>query len=361
MKTANVLNLRNIKVVDLFCGVGGLTHGLKLEGFNVTAGVDNDESCRYAFEKNNESTFIHRDIAKFSSKELQDLYVGSPIRVLIGCAPCQPFSSLNKNKSAYKVRDDRWEPLYKFMKLIKEVRPEVVSMENVADLSNDKKYPVFTKFIQTLKKEGYHISYRVVDASRYGVPQRRKRLVLLASLLGDISLVPETHNEDNLVTVRDVIGKLPRLEDGQINHKDPMHRASRLSDLNKKRIKATPKNGGSVKDWPTNLVPDCYKRGSGQSFMSSVYGRMRWNEPAPTMTTHCVTLGTGRYGHPTQNRAISLREAALFQGFPDYYQFEEPHKISTTKIAKQIGNAVPVLLGQVIARSIKKHLKEHLA
>lgn len=358
MKVSYPSNISEIKVVDLFCGIGGLTHGLMLEGFNVTAGVDNDVSCKYAFEKNNRSTFIHKDIADFSSEELKKLYKGSPIKILIGCAPCQPFSSLNKNKSAYKTRDERWEPLFKFIKLIKDVRPDVVSMENVADLSNTEKYPVFAKFIRTLKAEGYNVSYRTVDVSRYGVPQKRKRLVLLASRLGEISLIPETHDKDNLVTVRDVIGKLRPIRDGQTDPNDPMHKASKLSDLNKRRIIATPKNGGNAKSWSKNLIPECYKKESGQTFMSSVYGRMRWDEPAPTMTTHCVSLGTGRYGHPTQNRAISLREAAIFQSFPDYYEFDEPDKISTTKIAKQIGNAVPVLLGRVIAKSIRQHIDQ---
>ena len=353
---SNTVN--NIKVVDLFCGIGGLTHGLVLEGFNVVAGVDNDESCKYAFEKNNRSKFIHKDIAKFSSTELKGLYEDSPIKILIGCAPCQPFSSLNKNKSAYRTRDHQWEPLYKFIKLIKEVRPDIVSMENVSDLANEKKYPIFGKFVQTLKSQGYNVFYKTVDVSLYGVPQRRKRLVLLASLLGTISLVPETHNQDNLVTVRDVIAGLPRLRDGQIDSKDPFHRASKLSDLNKKRIKATPKNGGNAKSWNKRLIPDCYKRKSGYTFMSSVYGRMRWDDPAPTMTTHCVNLGTGRYGHPTQNRAISLREAAIFQTFPKYYRFSKTQEISITRISKQIGNAVPVLLGRVIAKSIKKHIEQ---
>ncbi|MDP2940154.1 MAG: DNA cytosine methyltransferase [Candidatus Omnitrophota bacterium] len=357
MKNNYPFSMGNIKVVDLFCGIGGLTHGLVLEGFNVVAGVDNDESCKYAFEKNNHSKFIHKDIADFSSAELEKIYRGSPIKVLIGCAPCQPFSSLNKNKSAYKTRDNRWEPLYEFIKLIKDVKPDIVSMENVADLANKKKYPVFAKFVRILKAEGYSIFYKIIDVSRYGVPQRRKRLVLLASLLGDISLIQETHNRENLITVRDVIGRLKPIRDGQVDPNDPMHRASKLSDLNKKRILATPKNGGNAKSWSKDLIPDCYKRESGKTFMSSVYGRMRWDEPAPTMTTHCVSLGTGRYGHPTQNRAISLREAAIFQSFPDYYEFNEPDKISTTKVAKQIGNAVPVLLGRVIAKSIRKHIE----
>ncbi len=348
----------SIKVVDLFCGIGGLTHGLFLEGFNVIAGVDNDSSCRYAFEKNNNSKFIHKDISNFSSAELKNIYGNAALKILVGCAPCQPFSILNRSKAVYRNKDGRWKPLFQFIKLIKEVKPQIISMENVSELANDKKYPVFARFIKTLEKTGYKIFYRKVDVSKYGVPQKRKRLVLLASLLGEISLIPETHNETNLVTVRDTISKLRPLKDGEIDPHDPLHRTSRLSETNKKRIKATPKNGGNAKSWNKELMPECYKRKSGYTFMSSVYGRMRWDEPSPTITTHCVNLGTGRYGHPTQNRAISLREAALFQTFPKYYKFAKPEDISITRIAKHVGNAVPVQLGRVIAKSIKKHISE---
>ena len=353
--------LDGVKVVDLFCGIGGLTHGLILEGFNVVAGVDNDESCKYAFEKNNNTKFIHKDIVNFSSTELIEFFQKAQIKILIGCAPCQPFSTLNKKRAVYREKDDGWEPLYRFMQLIKDVKPDIVSMENVPDLSNKEKYPVFSQFIQILQNAGYNIFYKVVDVSRYGVPQKRMRLVLLASLLGKISLIPETHNENNFVTVRDAIGKLNPIRDGEVDSNDPLHRASKLSELNKKRILATPKNGGNAKSWSSDLIPECYKKKSGQTFMASVYGRMRWDEPAPTMTTHCISLGTGRFGHPYQNRAISLREAAIIQSFPKYYEFDKPQNISITRIAKQIGNAVPVLLGQVIARSIKKHLSEFSA
>lgn len=348
-----------IKVVDLFCGIGGLTHGLVLEGFDVVAGIDNDETCRYAFEKNNGSKFICKNIVDFTTDDLKKIYGDAEIKILVGCAPCQPFSTLNRNKSVYKNADDNWKPLYRFMTLIKESSPHIVSMENVPDLSDEKKYPVFGEFIRTLASLGYSISYRKVDVSRYGVPQKRKRLVLLASLFGKIELVPETHNEKNLVTVKDAIKKLPPIDDGEIDQKDPFHRASKLSELNKKRIIATPKNGGSAKSWSRNLLPKCYKKESGKTFMCSVYGRMSWDKPSPTMTAHCISLGTGRYGHPHQNRAISLREAALFQSFPDYYEFDEKDKISITRSAKHIGNAVPVILGRVIARSMESHLREH--
>ncbi|WP_315784008.1 MULTISPECIES: DNA (cytosine-5-)-methyltransferase [unclassified Bradyrhizobium] len=347
-----------IKVVDLFCGVGGLSHGLKLEGFDVVAGVDNDKSCKFAFERNNRAKFIGKDIARFSSSELNKLFGDASIRVLVGCAPCQPYSSLTRKKLSKEKTRERWYPLYRFMRLVSAVQPEIVSMENVPDLSNKKKYEVFDTFVKRLTQLGYRVSFKTVDASRYGVPQRRNRLVLLASKLGEIDLIAETHSEETVVTVRDTIGELPRLRDGGMDRMDPLHRASKLSPLNKMRIAATPKNGGSATSWKTSLIPSCYRKESGKSYMVTVYGRMRWNDPAPTMTTHCTTLGTGRFGHPTQNRAISLREAARFQTFPDSYVFHDEQDLNITRTAKHIGNAVPVLLARAIGKSIKKHIRQ---
>src|SRR6202034_422074 len=146
-----------------------------------------------------------------------------------------------------------------------------VSMENVPDLSNKQKYPIFKEFTEALANAGYRVSYKTVDVSRYGVPQKRKRLVLLASLLGDISLIAETHAENRLVTVRDAISDLRPLEDGEVDSADPLHRASKLSAMNRKRIRATHKDGGSASRWPKELMPPCYKRKSGRSFMCSVY------------------------------------------------------------------------------------------
>jgi DNA (cytosine-5)-methyltransferase 1 len=276
---------------------------------------------------------------------------------MVGCAPCQPFSTLNRTRSMYKEEDERWKPLKKFLDLILSVKPEIVSMENVKELANEKKYPVFGEFVCRLKQSGYAVSYKVVDASRYGVPQTRKRLVLLASRLGEIDLIPETHDETNLPTVREAIGDLPRIKDGTTHPADTFHRASKLSVANKKRVVATPKNGGSTKSWDKNLLPECYKTEGKNTYKSSVYGRMRWDTPGPTVTTHCITLGTGRHGHPSQDRAMSLREAARLQTFPDDYEFLPPGKFSMTKLARFIGNAVPVRLGQVIAQSIRQHIE----
>lgn len=349
-----------IKVVDLYCGIGGLSHGLVLEGLDVVAGVDNDKTCKYGFEKNNGGKFIHKDIARFTAKELRKLFRGALVRVLVGCAPCQPYSSLSRRKLSKKESRRHWYPLYRFLTLVKRVKPEIVSMENVPDLSDARKYPVFDEFTRTLEALGYKVSFKKVDASRYGVSQKRRRLVVLASRLGPISLIAETHADEDVPTVKEAIGKLPRLTDGKIHPTDLLHRSSKLSETNKQRIAATPKDGGSATSWPSHLIPKCYRKRSGRSYMVTVYGRMRWNDPAPTMTTQFMTLGTGRFGHPTQNRAISLREAAIFQSFPSYYEFAPGNDVTVKHAAKHIGNAVPVLLGRAIGKSIRNHIRRHI-
>ena len=345
---------KKIKVIDLFCGIGGLTHGLIKEGLDVVAGIDNDPTFKFGYEYNNKTKFIDSDILKVSASQINKLFgpKKNVIRVLAGCAPCQPFSKLNLND----ITDKQLEPLAKFAQLIEQTQPDIVSMENVSNLAMKGKYPVFTAFLKTLENNGYKCKYRVVDVSNFGVPQKRKRLVLLASKFGEIELVEETH-KNKKVTVRDVIKYLEPIKAGEISKKDPLHRSRKLAPINLKRIKATPKDGGDSSAWSKDLILECHKKESGKSYRSSVYGRMSWDEPAPTMTTQCIGLGNGRYGHPTQNRAISLREAAIFQTFPEYYQFSDPTKpIQIGTVARFIGNAVPVMLGSIIGKSIKKHV-----
>ena len=277
------------------------------------------------------------------------------IKVLAGCAPCQPFSSYafkNKNKDK-----DKYNLLYEFGRLVKEVHPDIVTMENVPAIASFKLKSVLADFVEVLQNEGYTVKYKVVYCPDYGIPQTRKRLVLLASRLGNIDLISPTHKKENYVTVKDAIGHLPPLEAGQGCPTDALHRCRALSPLNLQRLKSTP-YGGSWKDWPADLMLECHKKESGKSF-GSVYGRMVWEEPSPTMTTLCTGIGNGRFGHPVQNRAISAREAALFQTFPIAYKFfPNEHEVSLTKASRYIGNAVPPKLGEVIAQSIKNHIED---
>jgi DNA (cytosine-5)-methyltransferase 1 len=345
-------------VIDLFCGIGGLSHGFVKEKFKVVAGIDIDETCKYSFEANNNSIFISKNVSDISRKDINSLFGNAKYKILVGCAPCQPFSSYTF-KDEEKKDNEKWKLLYEFARIVKETRPDVISMENVSQLINFKKAPVFKDFISSLERLGYFVHYEVVNCPDYGIPQNRKRLVLLASKLGEIKLIPKTHSKENYVNVKDAIGKLPQINDGEFNNIDRLHYARKLSPLNKIRIQKTP-YGGSWKDWPDNLMLECHKKDSGKSY-PSVYGRMKWEEPSPTMTTHCIGYGNGRFGHPEQDRAISLREASLLQTFPINYKFfdESKETFSSVVIARQIGNAVPVRLGEIVAQSIKEHIKKN--
>lgn len=346
---------KTYEVVDLFCGIGGLSYGLKCQGMKILAGFDLDYTCQYAYETNTGGKFYYRDVKTISGDEINKLYSQNKntIKILAGCAPCQPFSSYafkNKNKDK-----DKYNLLYEFGRLVKEVHPDIVTMENVPAIASFKLKSVLADFIAVLQNEGYNVKYKVVYCPDYGIPQTRKRLVLLASRLGNIDLISPTHKKENYVTVKDAIGDLPPLEAGQGCPTDALHRCRALSSLNLQRLKSTP-YGGSWKDWPTDLMLECHKKESGKSF-GSVYGRMVWETPAPTMTTLCTGIGNGRFGHPVQDRAISAREAALFQTFPITYKFfPNEHEVSLTKASRYIGNAVPPRLGEIIAQSITLHI-----
>lgn len=339
-------------VVDVFCGIGGLTHGFYKEGFDIVAGIDDDPTCKYAFEKNNESNFIKESIENITSDDIRGLFKGAKVKILIGCAPCQPFSTYNKKKK----ENDEWRLLRNFCELVKAAEPHVVSMENVPQLRH---HVVFAEFVQALKDMKYEVWYDVVYCPDYGVAQRRRRLVLLASKFGELELMPPTHSLDSYRTVWDEIGNLRPIKAGSTDPKDPLHRARDLQPLNMKRIRATPEGGG-WESWDRSLLLKCHKKKKGKSFRA-VYGRMRRNQPGSTITTLFHNIGCGRFGHPKQHRAISIREAALLQSFPKYYKFvEHKSEIKFDVQARHIGNAVPVRLGRAIARSIKQHIEDHV-
>lgn len=340
-------------VVDLFCGAGGLSHGFWLEGFRIAAGIDSDEACRYAFEHNNAARFIRQDIASLDGETVKELFEPGAPSVLVGCAPCQPFSAYNQKNS-----DPRWQLLEEFARIISEAKPTVVSMENVPRLLKFRGGKVFNDFVEALEKAGYYVDHRIAFAPDFGVPQRRSRLVLLASSLGEISLEPGIYDSSRHTTVDEAIGYLPKLAAGDVDDQDPLHRSSRLSPLNLKRIRAS-REGGSWRDWGEDLIADCHKEKTGHSY-ASVYGRMQRDAPSPTITTQFFGFGNGRFGHPDQDRGISLREGAVLQSFPPDYAFVKPgDPVQFKKLGRMIGNAVPVLLARAIARSIHAHFSEH--
>lgn len=350
--TFNKMKIANVTAVDLFCGAGGLTHGLAKAGIPVKAGIDIDASCKYAYEHNNDSQFINKSVKDVSGEELRALYPQEAIKVLAGCAPCQTFSK-HTQKNKQRRKDEKWGLLYQFSRLVSELSPEVVSMENVPGIA---KYKVFLDFVRSLKKSGYHVCWEKVYCPKYGVPQNRRRLILLASKLGDIKLIPTTHDSDSYRTVQDTIGGLEVLPAGGASANDPLHKSAALSELNLTRIKASVP-GGTWRDWDKDLLAECHTKESGKTY-STVYSRMSWDKPAPTITTQFYVFGTGRFGHPTQNRAISLREGAMLQTFPKSYKFFQGATIrSMRELGVHIGNAVPVRLGEVIGESILRHLR----
>ncbi len=340
--------------IDLFCGAGGLTRGLMDAGVRIKAGVDLEETCRYPYEHNNlGAVFVHKSVHDLSADELEQYYGDAAVRLLCGCAPCQAFSSINQKNKDRASKTGRWVLLDEFGRLVKELNPELVSMENVPGLLGQ---DVFARFVQTLEDSNYYVDYNIIDCSDYGMPQRRKRLVLVASRFGHVSLPKPKNNKPT--TVRAAIGALPSLSAGETDLKDPLHTASALSTLNMKRIQASVP-GGTWNDWDESLRARCHKESSGDGY-GAVYGRMEWDEPAPTITTQFYNYGSGRFGHPEQDRAISLREGALLQGFPSSYVFSEPGVlIGKRELGKLIGNAVPVGLGRLVGETLINHIKEY--
>lgn len=341
----------NIVGVDLFCGAGGLTHGLSLGGIHITAGFDIDPSCRYPFEANNAATFLECDVANLTAEQIAPYFAGADVTLLAGCAPCQPFSTYSRSgrNSEY---DSQWPLVSAFGRLVKKLKPDLVTMENVPQLAD---HPVFGQLLKSLA--GYKKWWAVVECTSIGIPQSRKRLVLLASRLGSKGLALAKDAAQD-TTVRQVIGALPAIRAGESHPDDDLHMAPSLSPLNLSRIKAS-SPGGTWRDWQPELLASCHQKTTGATY-PSVYGRMEWDRPAPTITTQCFGYGNGRFGHPEQDRAISLREAAMLQTFPQTYAFApKGASIKFNKMGRLIGNAVPVRLGEVIAKSLVTHVQTY--
>lgn len=344
-----------VSAVDLFCGAGGLTHGLIQAGIKVEAGIDIDGQAAFAYTANNPGAqFLLWDLARKNSRSIEKLFRRGKIRLLAGCAPCKPFSKLT---NGIKNHDD-WDLLDYFGRFVKGIVPDLVTMENVPELA-DRGEQVFMKFVGTLESMKYDVDWRIVNCPEYGVPQSRRRLVLLASRIGKIA-VPDGRypRSSQWKTVRQTVGDLRSLKIGEADPDDPLHVAPLLSPLNLKRLRATSHDGGTRHEWPDDLVLDCHRKKSGERYFS-IYGRMWWDKPAPTMTTLCTGIGNGRFGHPEQDRSITLREAALFQSFPRRYAFwPRDQKLNRSAVSKLIGNAVPPKLAEALGRAIIRHIQE---
>ncbi|MCK1569448.1 DNA cytosine methyltransferase [Bradyrhizobium sp. 173] len=340
--------MSNIAVVDVFCGAAGLSYGLKQSGLKIAAGIDLDPACRYPFETNIGAHFLEQDVRSVSAATLNSFFGETQVKVLAGCAPCQPFSGYTTKRRAI---DGRWELLLEFLRLVKEAQPHIVTLENVPRLAH---LPLWTNFVLGLQEAGFHVSWKVLDLSKFGVPQNRRRLVLLASRLGRIDL--PIANKGAPASVRRVIGKLPAIEAGEKHSNDSLHATRALTPRNLARIKQS-KPAGTWRQWPKSMRAACHNSLRGKTY-PSVYGRMSWDKPAPTITTQFYGFGNGRFGHPEQHRAISLREGALLQSFPRKFEFvPKGKKISFKEIGRLIGNAVPPALGFKIGEAIVRHVE----
>ena len=343
-----------IRGVDLFCGAGGLTRGLEDSGINVRLGIDIDPACEYPYAENNSGSFLLKSVEEITAADLSEAFGDASFKLLAGCAPCQPFSTYSRTWSC--PSDERWNLLDHFSRLIEETRPHLVTMENVPPLERE---DVFADFVAVLADGGFEVVHGVVNCADYGVPQQRQRLVLLASTLGPIRLIDPTTPD----------GPPRNSQDGHRRHASAGSRASlrirpvtsgmRVVAAQLERICAS-KPGGTWRDWDQSLRAACHRKKSGKTY-PSVYGRMIWADPSPTMTTQYYGFGNGRFGHPEQDRAISLREGAILQSFPKTYKFvPEGEPVYRKTIGRLVGNAVPVELGAAIGRSIALHVAERL-
>jgi DNA (cytosine-5)-methyltransferase 1 len=340
-----------IRVADFFCGCGGTSAGLRAAGMRIAFGLDNDAEASATYRLNfPEATFLERNIMSVNANEIVELIEPGPRPLLVSaCAPCQPYSTF----ASAKRQDPRRSLLLRLLPILDLLEPELILVENVPGLrSQSTPAGTFNRFLKALRSRGYHVTSGTVDCQKYGVPQRRRRLVIMASRLGPVSLPIPTHGKVSgalpVSTVGDWIKDLPPIKAGQAHPEVLNHVASGLTEINLKRLRATPEGGGRA-DWPAELRLACHSDHRGHS---DVYGRMRFDAPAPVLTTKCTSISNGRFGHPIQDRPISVREAACLQTFPLDYFFVGGIKSTT----RQVGNAVPVLLAQRIGDAFIEHV-----
>lgn len=341
-------NKQQYNAVDLFAGVGGLSVGLKKAGFKVVASVEIDEYAVKGYKLNHPKTKIFDgDIRNVNTDEIKELLNGEPLHLLAGCPPCQGFSSVRRLNRKKSVRDDRNNLVLEYLRFVAELKPLTVMMENVPGLIN---YYLFKRVVKKLAELGYNPKVEIVDVKNYGVPQKRKRLVMVGSLLGNLDvskvILPKK-------TVRKTIGKLPKIAET----KDPIHKIvavhiPRIEEM----IELIPKNGGSRKDLPEKYILDCHKKDNVG--FNDIYGRLKWDDYSSTITGGCLNPSKGRFLHPEENRCITAREASLLQTFPKTYKF--PTDIPKTVISLLIGNALPPKFSYAQSKNIKSHIDLNL-
>lgn len=336
---------KHLIAIDLFSGCGGLSLGLENAGFSVRAAVEIDPTAVAVYRKNHpRAVVIEKDIRKVELKDLRKAAgIGNKkLDLLAGCPPCQGFSRI-KTKNKPITRDPRNSLVLHYLRIAKGLRPRMVLLENVPGLAKDHR---FKRLVRELESIGYQTDWGILNAADFGVPQRRKRLIMMASLVDDIQ-VPEGTGVTK--TVRQTIERLkPPAKSKDVLQKLHLNNTPRI----KKLIAKIPRNGGSRVALGKQAQLDCHKKTEG---FRDIYGRMKWDKVAPTLTGGCYNPSRGRFLHPTQNRAITLREAALLQTFPRSYSFAPASGL--IKIAGLIGDALPPVFGEAQAKHLIEHIK----
>ncbi|MCL2468921.1 MAG: DNA cytosine methyltransferase [Alphaproteobacteria bacterium] len=346
---AKLGSIAKLNAIDLFAGCGGLTQGMRKAGFHIRVAVELEPTAARAYKLNHPDTHvIQQDIREVDIKEIKRILGGEPLHFLAGCPPCQGFSSVRRLNKKQNVQDRRNNLVLEYFRMVKELKPLTIMMENVPGL---KDYYRFKEIVKKLDALGYNPKVEIVDVKEYGVPQSRRRLVMIGSLLGEIDIARPKVKK---TTVRDTIFSLEPPE----KTTDPLHRivAKHTSEVNE-RIRLTPKDGGSRKDLPKKYVLACHKQ-DGIGF-NDVYGRLRWDDYSTTITGGCLNPSKGRFLHPEQDRVLTPREAALLQSFPASYKF--PTDISKQALALLIGNALPPKFSYYQSKNIASHIAEHTA
>ncbi|GAB6267640.1 MAG: DNA cytosine methyltransferase [Smithella sp.] len=338
----------NYKSIDVFSGLGGLSEGMRQAGFEVKAAIEIDTDAVAAYKMNHSSAVVfNQDIRDVKGHDMKKYLGDKKLHLLAGCPPCQGFSSVRKLNKKRSVRDDRNKLILEYLRFVKELLPLTVMMENVPGLMD---YYLFKILMDELGSLGYNPKVEIVKIQDYGVPQRRKRLVLVGSLLGDLNVAP---GNEQKTTVKDAIGHLDHIDcTADPLHKITAHHSERIRNL----IALIPKNGGSRNDLPEDYILACHRK-NGVGF-KDIYGRLRWNDVANTITGGCLNPSKGRFLHPEENRVITAREAALLQSFPQTYQF--PDNVTKASLASLIGNALPPKFSFIQCKNIKDHLDKYL-
>lgn len=346
-----------LKAVDFFCGGGGMSYGMLEAGINVLAGIDYEPNCKETYEDNiTGAEFIQADVFELKEEELEtrlNLERNDDDLILIGCSPCQFWSIINTDKTKSTKSANL---LIEFTRFVKYFNPGYVVVENVPGVLRKKNESGLEDFIVWLEENNYKVHFEVHNVAEYGVPQSRKRFTLIANRVTE-ELIDLIKNEGRKVTVRDVLGQangFPEIKDGHKDETEFLHTVASISAMNKKRLKKVAKDGGNRLGFANDqeLQLACFE-GKDSSFKDT-FGRLWWDKPSPTITTKFFSISNGRFVHPQEDRALSLREGATLQSFPKEYKF---HGTSTSSIARLIGNAVPPQYAKCIGEAI---IKNHL-